>query len=386
MKFKKIIVLAITLLLLIGGTPSYTSAAVVFQQDQKSTFEYFTLDNLDQHQDVKDYIIAQGFEYYLNNGNLIDQSDLNAVNIYEMPTEEETSQSLEEEEFNELIELNETSELLQTVETEVLPELDSEKRDYLIEKYNLEVPEVEKNNYDQNIFVERNTASNAILNVWYLTYLPTDTGLTIGIVNIGKDPIDKISGNLKKYDLSKSTWKSALTKTFNKIKANSGVVSAWATGKTAVSDYFEYKITVTDNGSTWNYDNLGKTNLQRYSFDANYYNKLSALGGERHHFVSNDALKKTSFKPNSAPAIRMLYADHVKTPSWGSSFDAKAYRDAEVNLLSNKKYEDLLQMEVNGLKAAQDSEGNYRNLQEKYLDQVVYTLYLSETYFGIRSN
>ncbi|MNF18844.1 hypothetical protein D3C80_2231900 [compost metagenome] len=49
----------------------------------------------------------------------------------------------------------------------------------------------------------------------------------------------------------------------------------------------------------------------------------------------------------------------------------------------SKDYVELLQMEVDGLKKAKDSEGKYKNLQIKYINEVVEVLYLSEKFFGI---
>ncbi|WP_347488540.1 hypothetical protein ABDB91_15190 [Desulfoscipio sp. XC116] len=110
---------------------------------------------------------------------------------------------------------------------------------------------------------------------------------------------------------------------------------------------------------------------------------MATKGGERHHFISKDSLSKAGFNTNTAPAIRMIYKDHLKTPNWGSGTSQKAFRAEELKLLNAGKYEKLLKMEVNGFKTAPDSEGIYSNLADKYYDSLIYALYLAEKYFGI---
>lgn len=53
------------------------------------------------------------------------------------------------------------------------------------------------------------------------------------------------------------------------------------------------------------------------------------------------------------------------------------------NLLSNKKYQDALQKEVDDLQSEYDCEGIAGSLQQKYYDEVVTCLIKYEALFGI---
>lgn len=75
----------------------------------------------------------------------------------------------------------------------------------------------------------------------------------------------------------------------------------------------------------------------------------------------------------------MMTEDHKKTGSYGSS----TYVAAMTNLLSNKKYQDALQKEVDDLQSEYDCEGIAGSLQQKYYDEVVTCLIKYEALFGI---
>ncbi|OKP92287.1 hypothetical protein A3842_02430 [Paenibacillus sp. P3E] len=380
-----IFVLVFFLVFSVKGSPTNATGSLLESEVHQNILEDFAVDNLEQHQDVKEYLLSHGYEYYLEqdlnlNQELMnkEQSDIQpAIDNYDL-FDSETNESFAGD--------GDTND--GEIDEPVLPdeevEISGEKREELIQKYQLDKPEVEEAGYDQNFLVKRDALTKAVSNVWLLSYIPTNTTFVVSVVNLGNDSIDRISGTIKKYNKSKDKWTAVSpVKNFSKASVNSGIVNTWITNRTSVSDYFEYKITVQEDGSTWNYNNTGQVNYQRYNFLGGIFNKMSALGGERHHFVSNDALKRASFNSNAAPAIRMLYRDHLNTPSWGSSLQSDIYRDKEFDLLNAKKYVDLLQMEVDGLKAAKDSEGKYKNLQVKYINEVVEALYLSEIYYGI---
>ncbi|MNW50456.1 hypothetical protein D3C74_279090 [compost metagenome] len=263
-------------------------------------------------------------------------------------------------------------------------EFTEEEEAEIVKKYGLTKPEPYVKENIQNILVERKLSIGVPDKVWLLNYIHTDAGITVTVVNVGGTPLDRISGTLKKYNKSRDTWRLAATHPFSKVLVNSGIVPTWLTGRQAVSDYFEYKVNVTRNGAVYSYDNIGKMDHQRYLFSAGPYNKMSALGGERHHFVSDKSLAITGFKAASAPAIRMMYRDHLNTPSWGTGAAAKAYRENEQRLLKNKQYEDVIRLEISGLKNAADSEGKVINLEQKYYSEVVSAILLTEKYFGIR--
>ncbi|MFD1886526.1 hypothetical protein [Paenibacillus wenxiniae] len=112
---------------------------------------------------------------------------------------------------------------------------------------------------------------------------------------------------------------------------------------------------------------------------------MTALGGERHHFVSTKALTSNGYSYTTAPAIRMTQADHYKTGSRGGGTTATAFTTQEIALLKAKKYQELMQLEVNDFKASSDPDGKYSSLADKYLDQIVATLARCEKYFGFVS-
>lgn len=380
----KFIVFVLTILLIItlnGNVTNATSLALdeQVQQVQDKILESYNVNNLENHQDVKEYLLSHGYDYFVEQA--LNKKAIN-IKLSDLEPLVDDYVIFDSGELEEVYKLDEESDepILPDEEIEISPE----EREGLIKKYQLEIPETEEVVYDQNFLVERNKLTGVIDNVWYLTYIPTDTTFVVSVVNLGNDPLDRISGTIKKYNKSKDNWKAVSpVRNFSKASVNSGIVNTWTTARTAVSDYFEYKITVQENGSTWSYNNTGQVNKQRYNFYGGIFKKMSALGGERHHFVSNDALKRASYNSDNAPAIRMIYRDHLNTPSWGSSFESIKYRDKEFDLLNSKKYVELLQMEVDGLKAAKDSEGKYSNLQIKYINEVLEVLYLSELYFGI---
>ena len=128
---------------------------------------------------------------------------------------------------------------------------------------------------------------------------------------------------------------------------------------------------------------MGDHNQVRYNFVAGPYTSITANGGERHHFVASNSIYLTGWNTSTAPAIRMIYRDHLNTPNWGNGTTQTLFRSQEVSYLRAGQYQTLLQMEVDGLKASPDSEGTYSNLADKYYDQLIYSLYLAEQYFGI---
>jgi hypothetical protein len=400
--FKKRFISLIILALLIstGIMPGYSSANSedLNSISLQSNLELSIIENLEDHQDVKDYIIENGYEQYLSNENQIFSEDLNYDSEFntnylndlltnQSDSSEFQSTQIEEIDFEKQSELVEQYDL-ETPSSEItsfdlIDEIDLEKRNQLIEKYDLETPSSEITSFDQDILVKRDLTTNAIANVWYLNYLPSNAGFTVAVVNVGKTPLDSVSGTLKKYNKKKEAWVLANSKLFTQKSVNSGIVYTWPNSKTAVSDYFEYNITVKEGSTSLTYNNTGETNHQRYNFASGAYNKLEALGGERHHIVSANSLKENGFKATTAPAIRMIYKDHVNTPNWGNYTTSTIFRGRESLYLKAKEYKQLLQLEVDSLKTSLDSEGKFSNLQVKYFDEVVNSLYLAEKYFGI---
>ncbi|MEE4568992.1 hypothetical protein V2U94_15295 [Paenibacillus polymyxa] len=387
MNFKKLLILFSTLFIIFtGALPSSTYANGEPQTGSQTVLDSFAIEDLDKYPDVKDYISKKGFDSYLKDeaqtNDIVEPSPFKFSAIQIQPNAERSAVTFST--YGEIPNLSGVTSSTYGETLNISEELTPEKEDAIAEKYGLTKPETRVLNHSQNILVQRNMVTNSIVNVWMLNYVYTNSDFTITIMNTGTDPIDSISGTLKKYNKSRDTWKLGATRKFNKVAVKTGIVYKWATGREAVSDYFEYQISVNDNGTVVNYDNIGKTTYQRYYFRAGAYNLITAFGGERHHFVANQSLTATGFNANKAPAVRMLYRDHLNTPSWGSSASAIAFRDNEQSLLRNKQYEDLIRLEVSGLKGAADSEGKFPNLEQKYYYELVDAILLTEKYFGIK--
>lgn len=255
----------------------------------------------------------------------------------------------------------------------------------IAQRYGLVNPNNDDLDSDTFVLVDRKIVDGnyAIESVWYFRFYTKDTYFQIQVLNVGSDSLDVVSGTTKLYKLNRDTWNYATQRSFTKYNAYSGAVDTWYISKDAVKEKFEYNITVTEDGQKWYYNNIGVNNKTRYNFVAGAYSTMTANGGDRHHFVSSNALGSAGFNTNTAPAIRMMYRDHLNTPSWGSSSSAIAYRAQELSLLNAGKYEELLQMEVDGFYAEADSEGIYSSLASKYYDEMIDVLYLLENYFGI---
>lgn len=357
MKIKKITALLLMSLLLITSlfsNPTYAQESTVNTIGNDSQkFEGIEIEDIDNYPDVKEFIRENGFQHLLETGT-------------------------EKDEF--------LNEQLNSFEN-----LDQDRLSEIAEKLGLETPGKQNADIilDEVFLVKYNDTDSVstqnISNIWYLTYSADDYGFKINLINIGFDKIDSITGSLAMYKKSGRSWVFGGSKAVSKLQVGNGTVDTWQFSKTNVSDYFEYNLTVTEDGQTWVYNNKtdNKYLYQRYNFAVGPYNSLTASGGERHHLVSNTSLTAYGFNANTAPSIRMLAEDHEKTPNWGSSSANIAFRAKEQELLKQKKYEELIKLEVDAFKSINDPEGKYSNLAAKYNDYLVVCAYYYYDYFGI---
>lgn len=65
------------------------------------------------------------------------------------------------------------------------------------------------------------------------------------------------------------------------------------------------------------------------------------------------------------PAIIMEKKDHQQTASWGSSYDAMEYRDAQKQLIDEGKYREALQMDID------DIRDKFGNKYDKEIDDML---------------
>lgn len=359
MKIKKHISFLLLCLLLISSlfvNPAYAQVSIDIGNDIQK-LEGIKIEDIDNYPDVKEIIEEKGFQHLLETGTKKDEFLYKHLN------------------------------LAQSESTSRFENLDQDRLSEIAKKLGLQMPGKPEVLIEEFFLVKyKETDSISIQNIWYLTYSADDYGFKINLVNIGFDKIDSITGNLTMYKNNGRNWDFGGSKAISKFQVGNGTVDTWQFSKTNVSDYFEYNLTVTEDGQTWVYSNKNNDNkylYQRYNFAVGPYSSITASGGERHHFVSKDSLTAFGFNSNTAPSIRMLAEDHAKTPNWGSSTAAANFRAKEQDLLRQRKYEDLISLEVEAFKNISDPEGKYSNLAAKYNDYLVLCAYYYYGYFGI---
>lgn len=350
---KKLGIFILTFLITIYNLPVYGSSNLVSQGNTK--LEMIPYSELDNHPDVKEFIEQHnGFEII-----------------------EEEQEGLIELIYADIIEESEGA-------------ISKEDIEYFNDEYSLHESLEKRVEPCQQILFERdyNQRGVQIGNAWLITYHVSNSDFKIKLANISttslKDPIDSIKGNVYLYRLSRRNWVKEKQDTISKTQVKNGTIYTWSIPATYVKEKFEYEIVVVEDGQTWKYNNVNEEDLVRYNFEAGPFNNLAANGGERHHFVSRDALDATGYNSNIAYAIRMMYDDHIKTGSWGSYTSSKEYREEEKRLIKAMKFKELLQKEVDDLKAKKECEGTGISLCSKYYEQVVSCLAMYEKMFGLR--
>ena len=360
MNVKKITSYLLLCLLLISSlfvTPIHAQESIVNPiENSQNLLESINIKDINNYPNVKKALKEKGFEHLLVNGK-------------------------EKEAF-----LNEHLNRAQLETESLYSDLNQDKLNKVAQKLGLEVHEKEQAVIDEFFLVKYQDATMANTeNVWFLQYVADSSGFKINILNVGQDKIDSIQGSVKIYKLNGTNWEYAGIKSVSKFNVGTGLVDSWQINKINVSDYFEYNIRVTEDGQTFSYDNINtkKYNYQRYNFAAAPYNQLDALGGQRHHLVASTVLGANGFNINTAPTIRMITTDHYQTPNWGNFEKSKAHRAKEDELLKQKKYEELIQMEVDALKTIPDPDGKYPSLASKYSTALAQCALLYYAYFGI---
>ena len=237
---------------------------------------------------------------------------------------------------------------------------------------------------DYQLLIQYDSKTKDISNAWKIQPTTTKAGFSFKLTNIGVDSIDSISGKVTLYRLSGNSWLTGAgnTSSFTKTNVKSGIFYTWSTPVYYVAEKFEYAYTVKEDTAVRSYSNAGKDNEIRYNFAAGAYQPMAALGGERHHFISQITLSAYDYDVNKAYAIRMTHADHVLTGNWGSSAAAKNFRARESQYLANKQYKDLIMLEVEDFTSKQDSYGR-ENLGTKYSPEIAACAIYYQNLFGI---
>lgn len=267
------------------------------------------------------------------------------------------------------------------------PEMEPVTADYiehLADKYDLQESVVDSSRSSTVVLVKRNEITGKTANVWSFTFSFSNTQVKVTMVNIGSDPIDSIKGTLTVYGLNGDTYKILDQDSVSCVQANTGVIHTWNINRAAVKERLIYTLIVVEDGVQVRHTNVDESKEEirfiRYYFDVGPYTSISALGGERHHFVSRACLESGGYNTNRAHAIRMTREDHKQT---GSNSNA-LYVAEEKALLAAGKYSELLQKEVEDFQEKEDPDGFYPNLQQKYNEQIWPCLAYYETLFGIR--
>lgn len=222
-----------------------------------------------------------------------------------------------------------------------------------------------------------------IVDIWWVYGEISDTSFCVKVALVDADnTLDVARGSYTHYRLSNSRWVNVNSGSINFSCSNitNGPIYTWHADKYWVKEKFEYEVTITDNGTSQKFTNKDeKTELSRYNFEANAYNKMEANGGQRHHFIPAKSLSTNGFNTGSAYCIRMMTDDHYNTGSYGSAQHVSTI----TTLLSKRAYHDAIQHEVDDFKSQDDSEGIYRNLQEKYYYEMIDCIYYYKQLFGL---
>ncbi|UFJ40653.1 hypothetical protein LOK74_22015 [Brevibacillus humidisoli] len=351
MSFKKFMSLTLLTLLLLSSVFTnslFASEEVVAEQKPKSSSEVFRIEELDEHPDVVEFLEKN--HLYDELQEFVDNPDV---------------QPLEKSDTN----------------------FSAEEKKRLEEKYGLVMsePTTEPIQNDIQIGVIRNADDiDGLIAIRLLAY---DWGCNLELVHLqlGVDPVDSIIGTVTKYNKDGRSWDWVDSKPVKETNVKSGSFYGWRTRISAVADYFEFDLTVTDEGNSLPYTNKGIINAsnERYNFNTDIYKELSSLGGHRHHLVSKKALEVAGFDPNYAPAIRMIVEDHYNTPNYGGN---TKFRQKEIELLKKQKYSELIEFELEALANSEDSEERFDNLYFKYEEELGEAVLMYEDYFGSNEN
>ena len=91
-------------------------------------------------------------------------------------------------------------------------------------------------------------------------------------------------------------------------------------------------------------DNCGQGNSDNKAGGS--YKDIKANGGQVHHAPADSV---SPYSRNKGPAIRMDTQDHMRTESWGSSNQAKQYREKQRFLIESGMFKEAQQMDIEDL-------------------------------------
>lgn len=344
--------------LVVGTSDSVSNES----KDINSIIETFTIEDLQEHQDVVEYLISKG--------------------NYDLIISDYTATLNDQDSLDEIL-LNNVNSCL--VDEEESLQITLEQIKHLNVKYGLE--ENARNSVEQLVnesyrfFVKKDNDTKQIRAIWVIKYNFNQNRFSMFALDVGT-PLDNIYGTVNLYGLNGLNWTLLKGDSFDEFNVFNQTFYTMNIPANKVKEKIEYDFYVQDNGSLRYYSNVGKNDTCRYNFAAGPYSSISANGGERHHFVSNNALSTYGFNTGRAYAIRMTKQDHTQTGSYGSSRSSIIYRNQEKAYLANADYVELLNMEIEDLQSIPDPDSPF-SLADKYYDEILSCLVYYQNLFGI---
>lgn len=331
------------------------------------------------------------------------ESELNSIKISEIDNYPELKKSLIDNGYYELIETSEARNLLLNDSTKTQTYTFSPQPYKTLEPY--EIIGVSKEDYDNFnelfgypkktlieeefiLYKQTKNMNTLSYNTWYIKYgiNPLTNAFQMTMYGLGTDPIDSVVEFVDVYALNSSTWTKRMTASVTKTNITNGLFYTLSPQPLSVAEYFNYHITLREDGSTWVYHNdpgtSNHTYWKRFHFAVGPFNQLDSFGGERHHVVSKAALVADNRNPDTAIAMRMTKKDHSLTYSHGNSYNAQNFRELELEFMQQKKYAQLIQLEMNSFKEISDPDG-FGTLYDKYYNALMVAYSQLRVYFGI---
>ena len=166
------------------------------------------------------------------------------------------------------------------------------------------------------------------------TLTPGNLGYVVAFVNTGVDRISKVSFTLTVYN-----YQGGLVATKTDTLKNLPVGTTTYTWVLSKSESIYETIYLTGAGSDGGEKYVFDTNTVRYNFAGGKYGTMKALGGQKHHMPSSNALTSTGvLSTYNGACVRMITNDHYQTASYGNSISAQAFRADEIELIKAGKF------------------------------------------------
>jgi hypothetical protein len=109
----------------------------------------------------------------------------------------------------------------------------------------------------------------------------------------------------------------------------------------------------------------------QWTSGGSYQSIQRTADNEIHHMPANEA---SPLHPKHGPAVRLERADHIKTASYGTSREAREYRDRQRRLIIDGKFHEAAQMDVDDLRAKFGSKYDASIEQwQRYIDKLPFS-------------